>query len=344
MGLERIRDYSLNLCRPWLGSRVPRFLGGPGGYAVAALMLLCYGILAFKPFQWNPPRRIQNGAAPAACGSIRFSSPGLAQTTSPPTWLDRAIQLDSFKIRLRVRASSPAQFGPARVFTLSPNTSLRNVTIAQDASDLVVRLRTPETSPNGMPAYAVPGVFESADWREIELAVQPAAMTLTVDGQEVLAELLPENPLASWDRSYRVGLGNELTGDRPWLGEISRAIVMVGGDRTDYLRTGKLEIPLSYWEGSLFYRPGPTEQHKILRDAVLNFLGFVPLGFVLAMLRRERGSFLVAVVVCAVASLAVELMQVCFAGRFPSVSDWGLNVLGAALGAWPARRLLVRTG
>ena len=82
-------------------------------------------------------------------GSIQFLSPGMARSVKPPEWLDYAIRLNKFSIRLRVRSRSPDQDGPARIFTVSADPCIRNVTIAQDSSDLVIRLRTPETSFNG---------------------------------------------------------------------------------------------------------------------------------------------------------------------------------------------------
>jgi len=322
-------------------------LTGTPGYVLAALLLLAYVVVALEPFHWNPPRRVENRAAITASGAIRFPAPGLARTAAAPAWLDKAIRLDSLKVRLRARSLSPRQFGPARLFTISSDWYLRNLTIAQDVSDLVLRLRTPETSLNGKPPYVIPGVFETSDWREIELTVRPGAIALKVDGQTVLSECLPKRPLMNWDRGFRLALGNELIGRRPWLGEISQATVLVGDDQIDYLSEGRMQIPSHYWEGLTFQHIYPftdfTQRRKALPDVVFNFAGFVPLGFVLVMVRGGRGSLLLAVVVCAVTSLGVECTQLCFDGRFPSVADWVLNVLGASLGAWIACRLLTRT-
>ena len=47
---------------------------------------------------------------------------------------------------------------------------------------------------------------------------------LYVDGKEVSRSPVPGD-LSSWDDSFRFALGNELTGDRPWLGEYQRVAV-----------------------------------------------------------------------------------------------------------------------
>lgn len=328
-------------------TRVRECLVGYFGYFVAALLLLSYVIAALEPFHWNPPRRIDNGAAITEQGAIHFSSPGLARTTAAAKWLDRAIQLNALGIRLRVRSFSRQQSGPARIFTISANPDLRNLTIAQEESDLVIRLRTPDTSFNGIPAFVIPGVFDTSAWHDVALTVRPGAITLTLDGESALSERLPKKPLMNWDRGFRVALGNELTGRRPWLGEVSRATVLVDDREIDYLRHGELEVPTHYWAGLRFQLVPPladvTQRHEVVRDTVLNFLCFIPFGFVLAMLRGQRGSFVFAFFACAIASLSVEAAQVCFEGRTPSATDWGSNVLGAAVGAWAARRLVAGT-
>jgi glycopeptide antibiotics resistance protein len=115
---------------------------------------------------------------------------------------------------------------------------------------------------------------------------------------------------------------------------------------TDYLDPRELERPSTFVAGfqrpSLYPPDGLLRDGRSRRDMVLNFVCFIPVGFVLGMLRGERGSLAFAVTVCAVASLSVEVTQFFFDQRTPSFSDWGLNVAGAVVGAWLARRLVVR--
>lgn len=82
-----------------------------------------------------------------------------------------------------------------------------------------------------------------------------------------------------------------------------------------------------------------------MRDAVLNIVLFLPLGFVYQLSRahREQARWLMAFGAGLALSLVIEAAQVFAPGRYPSVSDLGTNALGAALGAWLASLAVQRT-
>jgi hypothetical protein len=292
---------------------------------------MSYVIVALAPFQWDPPGWIDNGAVRGDRGTIRFGSPGMAQTWQHPAWTDRAMALNEITVHLRVRSSSTNQKGPARIFTFSTNPYHRNLTIGQENADLSIRLRTPATSPNGLPPHTISSVFSRPGWREIQLAIEPTQLVAHVDGRRVLSEPLPRRPLETWDRDFRLALGNELTGDRPWLGEISSALVTVGDQQFDCLESGVLELPLRFRKRAKFQFLTPEQART--QDLLLNFVCFIPLGFVLATIGGRRTMMVLAVVICAAASFCVEFAQIFFAYRMPSVSDWISNSLGGFVGA-----------
>jgi VanZ family protein len=72
-------------------------------------------------------------------------------------------------------------------------------------------------------------------------------------------------------------------------------------------------------------------------DVGSNVLGYIPLGFLLTLsaLRTGRAAKAVrlATLVAGLLSLAMETLQSYLPARVPSNIDWGLNVLGACLGA-----------
>jgi hypothetical protein len=148
-------------------------------------------------------------------------------------------------------------------------------------------------------------------------------------------------PLAGWDRSYKLALGNELSGDRPWLGTIRRAVVTAGGASIDYAVPGALDIPPRYW---LFHRGFnfvPLTQTSV-SDCVANVLLFIPVGFVLGLAVRRAHRRSIAGLVLAVVSisLAIEILQVGFAGRYPSLNDVIFNAIGGTAGLALSRRLV----
>lgn len=82
-----------------------------------------------------------------------------------------------------------------------------------------------------------------------------------------------------------------------------------------------------------------------IRDAVLNIVLFLPLGFVYQLSRqdRERARWVQALVAGLTLSATIEIAQVFEPGRYPSLSDLITNALGAALGAWMGALAVRRT-
>jgi len=80
------------------------------------------------------------------------------------------------------------------------------------------------------------------------------------------------------------------------------------------------------------------------RDALLNVIGFAPLGFFAVAVVRRRGwpvgapAVASALVLGAALSLGMELVQSQLPARVSSATDVGCNVLGTALGVWLALR------
>jgi len=80
------------------------------------------------------------------------------------------------------------------------------------------------------------------------------------------------------------------------------------------------------------------------RDALLNVIGFAPLGFFAVAVARRRGlaagapAAACAIVLGFALSLGIEVVQVQLPARVSSAMDVACNTLGAALGAWLALR------
>lgn len=80
-----------------------------------------------------------------------------------------------------------------------------------------------------------------------------------------------------------------------------------------------------------------TRRHSFdLPDAVINFLGFIPLGAALSALCRRRHPLRLWLpfVAGALISLGIELLQVNLPGRFSSLTDLIFNSAGSLAGAW----------
>jgi glycopeptide antibiotics resistance protein len=79
----------------------------------------------------------------------------------------------------------------------------------------------------------------------------------------------------------------------------------------------------------------PVERRALLLDTAGNIGVFVPLGLLLAAIMPGRWWLRLAVATAAGGLLSgfIELSQRTVPGRYSSVEDWLLNVLGAGLGA-----------
>jgi VanZ family protein len=85
--------------------------------------------------------------------------------------------------------------------------------------------------------------------------------------------------------------------------------------------------------------PLPWPPYRPAFDLWSNFLGYLPLGLLLALATRRPAT---AALGAAALSYALELVQQFLPGRHPSLLDWALNAGGAAAGALlalPLRRL-----
>lgn len=307
---------------------------GKRTYALLPIIVAAYWIGGFYPFELDPPSSHENGLRRGPEGSFDFVSPGIAHTVSAPEWIPSTIQQQSLTVSLTACSYYNPQVGPARIITISKDPWLRNLTIGQDGADLIVRLRRHGSDLNGLPPYIVPDVFKDSTCRAIQVAIEPLRMTINVDGTEMLATPLDAGSLDTWDRNFRFAIGNELTNDRPWLGSVQALIAGPASTSKNYLEASSLMFPerlrhLPRRLRSLIDSGGWITTRS---DATLNVMGFLPLPFLLVAAaisaRRKYAILTIAILV----SLSIELGQIFFANRYPSLGDLAFNTLGAALG------------
>ena len=314
-----------------------------------ATALLAYAAVLLWPYDWEPARYVQNRAESLPQGGIRFPGPGIAHTRAPPEWVAAAMRARELKVDLQVRSLAPEQAGPARIMTLSLDPGRRNFTIGQEKADLILRLRSPASDLNGTvdgaPVASVPDVFQSMEWRNIELRVGPGQLELLVDGRVAARRPLPEDPFENWNPSYVLALGNELTYNRPWLGEIRRAVVRAGNTEVDYARSSELEMPERFW--LLWTTPQLIPlQDSGAWDLIRNVILFIPLGVMIAAWhgRRLGRPAWRAILLLAAISASFETLQLFIPVRSPSIDDVIANTLGGSLGVLLVRWLRASAG
>lgn len=323
------------------------------------------GVLAGEPAA-SQPAASQPAEAPSTPGRAaqvhaaegqeaqgwRFATPGIVVAQAPHDWLDAAIEAETLAVSLKVRPFLTNQSGPARILTLSSDAYSRNLTLAQEDADLVVRLRSQATNANALrdrrPIARIADVFRAGRWVAIDLRIEPGLLSIAIDGAPALATPLPPAVLGTWEPAFDLALGNELTCNRPWLGEIREAVV-AGPDgapdaAANYADAWLVEVP----DSCLVTLHPPTLvpfQRFLLDDALRNIVMYLPLGCLLGLMARVRDRHRFGALVLAIAgvSLAFECAQLFLDSRFPSVDDLIFNTLGGTLGLalafWLARHL-----
>lgn len=158
-------------------------------------------------------------------GSLVVQSPTLIASPGPATRVSEAVRASNeLTIEAWIEPANLTQTGPARVFTLSSGTAGSNFMLGQGVfggrADLVdVRLRATGTSTSGTPSLSTaPGTLQRR-LTHVVFTRDAAGTTRTwLDGLERATGTASGN-LSNWDTSFRLALANELSGDRPWLGE-----------------------------------------------------------------------------------------------------------------------------
>lgn len=304
------------------------------------LLALGYCVVAFYPYQLTWPEYARNGARWLPDGSLRFETPGVALEKGEPFPTRDLKPGESVQVVVEASSFAAKQTGPARIASFSWNSELRNLTIGQERSDLVVRVRRLHSDLNGQPSLVVPGVFAAPGWHKIETNVLPDSVEVKVDGSTRVVTSNSPQSIASWDCTYPWVFGNERTGDRPWQGEIRRAEICVDGEAVDVLRADRLSVPDRYWIRAWSTLVNPRELvSSTPTDMLVNLLGLIPFGVLLAWLRSPVMSATTAVIFAAMFSLSLEMGQILFQSRYTSLIDVLCNVGGAFMGYTAARKI-----
>jgi VanZ family protein len=114
-----------------------------------------------------------------------------------------------------------AQRGPAKIISYSSVAGLRSFALGQEGKDLIVRLRTTRNDPNGVNSEArVPDVFISGELMHLIATYDHGDERLYANGEMISETTWPGGEFWNWNPAYRLVLGNESTGNRPWKGRL----------------------------------------------------------------------------------------------------------------------------
>lgn len=152
---------------------------------------------------------------------LQLSTGSILKSTEGSKALSRALkQANALTIETWLRPHSLQQAGPARILTLSKDSSNRNLTLGQQGDTFEVRLRTTRTGPNGLPPLASPKGSVKKKLTHVVFTRSLNGDTKLVVDSTVVAKATAAGTLDNWDETFLLAVGDEISGGRPWQGHI----------------------------------------------------------------------------------------------------------------------------
>ncbi len=149
-------------------------------------------------------------------GLLEVRSKTALRSEKPTARLAEAVKRSGeFTVEAWIKPANAKQDGPARIVSLSGNTTNRNFTLGQDGGKFDVRFRTTATDRNGHPSLAAG--LKTKLTHVVYTRERSGRARLYLDGKQA-AEHKVGGDTGNWDTSFSLLLGNETDGSRPWMG------------------------------------------------------------------------------------------------------------------------------
>lgn len=185
-----------------------------------------------------------------------------------------------------------------------------------------------------MPSIFIPSVFSANTLTRIALDVNSSEVRISINGRERFFKALENAPFLTWAPDYRFAVGNEMTFDRPWLGEVSTLLIVANGGDYDYQAGESLVLSDRYYLPPDLYMKRGRVTFALALEWFVNLFGFVAVGFLAAAaIRHWKFAVFTGVAVSLLVSATIEISQLWLPWRFSGLRDISLNVLGGGLGA-----------
>jgi hypothetical protein len=155
-------------------------------------------------------------------GFLSINSATIIKSSGPASKLNSACMASNeITIEAWIKADNTTQFGPARIVSLSADPFKRNFTLGQSGLDYDIRLRTTTTGVNGnQPSLTAVSQVNTTLQHVIYTREESGLATIYIDGTQVAVSTSIAGDFSNWNSNFALGLANELTLDRSWLGEL----------------------------------------------------------------------------------------------------------------------------
>jgi len=165
---------------------------------------------------------VDNGVRQIHGAGIEFATPGVVRSTAPAQKLVTALKRGAgFSLEVWMAAGRNEPPRHARIVSCSRDIFVRNFTLAQQDRDLIMRLRTTRTDANALkPFVQVRNAFATQNIQHVVVTYDFSRQRVYIDGRRRFDAATPGGDFRNWDGGHYLVFGNELTGQRPWLGKL----------------------------------------------------------------------------------------------------------------------------
>jgi exosortase len=341
---------------------------------MSLIYLFCYvfvilfaGLLPFNFFQTNK-------ANVNTVSGLHLASPGTVYTKTPPVKL---ATMKEFTIFMNLSSYlSDWSSGYARILSYSQNNKKMNFMVGQWSESLIFRINADGKAKTVQ--FETESFFNKYSTASLAIVYNGKTLASFRNGLKVKELEVGSLTFTNWDKSYPLIIGSEADGKYCWEGyiyslsifdraltqfeimkgwpDVNKAPPLIGYNFKGHdektiqdMGEGKaadLEIPYFFkpYKRTIL-DPGHEwlfENRHHYVDLWIDVIGFIPLGFLLAVyLTRKRFSYfsiiLQAALIGAAVSMSIELLQVLLPSRASSLADVISNSLGTLLGAMAYR-------
>ncbi len=159
-------------------------------------------------------------------GGLQINGSTTIASDTPTTRIFEACQTSkAITVEAWVKPALADQEGPARIFGLSLNSSLRNFTLGQAGDAFDFRLRTTSTNLNGEPSLPTDAGVATTELIHVVYVRNSGGLARFVINGQAAGTATVDGDTSNWDPVYRLIVGNEFQEDRVWLGTIYLAAV-----------------------------------------------------------------------------------------------------------------------
>lgn len=152
----------------------------------------------------------------------------ISSGTAAKKIIDAARETNEITVEFWATPADTEQGGPARVVTISEDASNRNMTVGQDTNFYEGRFRSSLTNNNAsrmIETETLTGIKTlhgtvAANLSHVVMTRDTAGTVRIYINSVLSGERFIGGDLSNWDNSYQLGLANELTNNRKWLGDL----------------------------------------------------------------------------------------------------------------------------